>query len=381
MMNDADGHATARHHHRHAKRDTVVQTDVVDSNIEIIVDQNGNIIGTSTLGTTPQTQAPAPAPAASSPAVQAAYAAPASSATPSSSAPAPASTRSSSSSSSASASASASPSASSGSSGSSGASSSANGIAYAPYNSDGSCKQSSDISIDFTKINGYGFVRLYGTDCNQVALVLPIASKKGMKVFTGVQDLGSASSEVQTIISAVNSNGGWGNIHTVSIGNELVNSGSASAGSVASAVGAARSQLRSAGYNGPVVTVDTFVAIINNPQLCQASDYAAANCHAFFDKDIQASGAGAYVSQQMQAVAKACSGKSVIITESGWPSQGSANGQAVPSSANQKSAISSLQSSFSSMPGNLTLFEAFNEMQKPNNPATFGAEQHWGILS
>ncbi|KAK4946877.1 Cell surface mannoprotein mp65, partial [Elasticomyces elasticus] len=127
-----------------------------------------------------------------------------------------------------------------------------------------------------------------------------------------------------------------------------------------------------------IVTVDTFVAIIANPELCRASDYAAANCHAFFDGGVTAQGAGAFVLSQAQAVSKACGGKNTVITESGWPSQGNANGAAVPSLSNQKDAINSLKSHFSS---NMVLFTAFNDMWKKNNAGTFGAEQYWGIIN
>jgi exo-beta-1,3-glucanase (GH17 family) len=70
----------------------------------------------------------------------------------------------------------------------------------------------------------------------------------------------------------------------------------------------------SAGYTGPVVAVDTFIAIYNNPALCDASDYIAANAHAYFDGNVAASGAGAWVSQQAQKLSSICGGKDVLIT-------------------------------------------------------------------
>jgi exo-beta-1,3-glucanase (GH17 family) len=251
-----------------------------------------------------------------------------------------------------------------------------NGIVYSPYNADNSCKSQDQVNSDFGKINGYSFVRIYGVDCNQVTTVLNAAKPKGMKVFAGIFDIGQVNSEVQTLIAAAQSS--WDSIHTVSIGNEVVNDGGSPAPVIA-AVNSARSQLRAAGYNGPVVTVDTFIALINHPELCQASDYAAANCHAFF-AGVDASTAGSYVAEQAAAVSKACGGKNTIITESGWPHQGSPNGQAVPSKPNQQSAINSLKSSFSSNPGNIILFTAFDDLWKTDNPATFGAEKYYGFL-
>lgn len=258
-------------------------------------------------------------------------------------------------------------------SGGAGAGSSGYGISYAPYDSNGNCKTADQISSDFGAFSDYSMVRIYGTDCDQVPGVLKAAASKGMKVFAGVFDISNVQSETQTLIDAAKSN--WDVIDTISIGNEVVNNGG-SASDVVSAVKTARSMLQSAGYNGKVVTVDTFVAIIDNPELCEVSDFAAANCHAFFNADITADGAGEYVASEAQRVKEACGGKDVVITESGWPSAGDPNGSAIPSPENQKAAISSLRNAFSS---NIVLFSAFNDAWKDNFDGSFNAEHYWGI--
>lgn len=63
-----------------------------------------------------------------------------------------------------------------------------------------------------------------------------------------------------------------------------------------------------------MVAVDTFIAIYNNPNLCQASDYIAANAHAYFDGSVAASGAGAWVAEQANKLSLVCGGKDVLIT-------------------------------------------------------------------
>jgi exo-beta-1,3-glucanase (GH17 family) len=63
-----------------------------------------------------------------------------------------------------------------------------------------------------------------------------------------------------------------------------------------------------------VVAVDTFIAIYNNPSLCEASDYIAANAHAYFDGNVAASGAGEWVAQQASKLSSVCGGKDVLIT-------------------------------------------------------------------
>ena len=146
---------------------------------------------------------------------------------------------------------------------------------------------------------------------------------------------------------------------------------------VISAIGQVRSILKRAGYNGPVVTVDTMVAMKENPELCHASDYCAINCHAFFDGKTPAEKSGPFVLNWAQEVSKAAGGKPVVITETGWPSQGETNGEAIPSKEHQEAAITSIKQSF---PQNAILYSSFNCMWKKNSASTFGAEQYWGIL-
>jgi exo-beta-1,3-glucanase (GH17 family) len=63
-----------------------------------------------------------------------------------------------------------------------------------------------------------------------------------LKLFLGVFDLGSASSQASQIISALN--GDWSKVITVSVGNEPVNNGLATPATVISTTSAVRSQLR-----------------------------------------------------------------------------------------------------------------------------------------
>jgi len=139
----------------------------------------------------------------------------------------------------------------------------------------------------------------------------------------------------------------------------------------------ARQKLAAVGYNGPVGTVDTVPATVDNPTLCQNSDYAMVNCHAFFDPNTAAADAGTFVKSQLQQVAQACPGKKIILTESGWPSSGDANGKAVPSPDNQKAALQSLRNTFGN---SLVLFSAFDSAWKSDSAGTYNAEKYWGFL-
>ncbi|KND90893.1 putative family 17 glucosidase SCW4 [Tolypocladium ophioglossoides CBS 100239] len=253
------------------------------------------------------------------------------------------------------------------------------GISYAPYRADHACKTKQDIENDFGRFAGsYSLVRIYGTDCNQVDNVYAVAKAHRMKVFLGIWEPSSVEDEANQIISGVN--GDWDMVHTVSVGNELVNNGQASPQQIVSAVKKARSTLRAAGYSGPVVAVDTFVAAQAHPELCEQSDYCAINAHAFFDGTVPAAESGRWLQNTISRVKSALSvHKKVVVTETGWPMKGEKNGMAVPSLQNQKSALDSIKKEFANTPGDVILFSAFNDLWKTRDMATFNSDQYWGI--
>lgn len=335
-------------------------------NVVVYVDGNGNPVSTTTLGVAGATPAPEAAPVVVSvPAPAPAAPAPAS--------PAPASDDDNT----ASPTPESAPSNSHSHSEGSASVDKASAIAYSPYNSDGTCKSQDQVNTDVGDLasKGYGLIRIYGTDCGQVSTVGSVAKAKGLKLFAGIFDISNVAGDAQTIISAAG--GDWSHFHTISVGNELVNTGAASPEQVIAALNQARGILNAAGYTGNIVTVDTFNAIIANPSLCQASDYAAANAHAFFDPAILADAAGTWVKATASAVKIACGGKDVLITETGMPSSGTCNGLMCPSAANQVAAISSIRSAMPA--GSYILFSAYNDLWKTNAEWNHYAEQSYGI--
>ncbi|KAI2684631.1 CAZyme family GH17 [Penicillium roqueforti] len=256
------------------------------------------------------------------------------------------------------------------------------GISYSPYKADRTCKNQEEVNQDLDRISSYSFIRIYGTDCDQTKTVTTAARRHNMQVFAGIYDLTNFPSSLDAFSEAITDPNGkkdWSIFHTIAVGNELVNGGTNSATDVAAAVQTARSILRAQGYTGPVVTVDTFSVHLDHPELCHVSDYCAANCHAFFDATQQPAGAGAYALEQARSISAGAGGKRTMITESGWPHAGDANGGAVPSKENQLAAVESLRRSFEKRRGDLVLFTAFDDLWKDDNMYTFNAEKFWGI--
>ncbi|PLB50235.1 serine palmitoyltransferase [Aspergillus steynii IBT 23096] len=252
------------------------------------------------------------------------------------------------------------------------------GVTYAPFNDDSTCKSQDQVNQDMDKIARlYSFVRIYGVDCDQTRKVVQAARERNIRVFAGVFDLQNFPASLDEIIRVAA--GDWSTFHSINIGNELVNKGQNSVSDVVNAVNTARRILRSAGYQGPVVTVDTFSVLLNHPELCHVSDYCAANCHAFFDANMTPDRAGAYALEQSQRISAAAGGKHTVITESGWPHHGHPNGRAVPSRENQYTAIITLSNSFGRRYNDLIFHSAFDDLWKQDTPDSFGAEKYWGL--
>ncbi|KAI2478530.1 SAP130 C multi-domain protein [Pyrenophora tritici-repentis] len=258
------------------------------------------------------------------------------------------------------------------------------GITWDAYDGSAKCLSGADVASQFSKMKDYKVVRIYGMDCNQIANAIQNALKNGQKIMGGVYlDPTGGGEDLTQVIQAYKSaidkyaGGNWDIIQLFSVENERVNEQRMSAEQVVQAIGSARSQLRGLGYKGPVGAVETAPALIANPSICNAADVVTANIHAFFDSNTKPQDAGKFVKGQVQRVKDACNNKRVVVTESGWPHQGNANGAAVPSSENQRAALASIRQAFS---GDLFFFSAFDSAWKSDTAFTFNAERFWGMI-
>lgn len=192
-----------------------------------------------------------------------------------------------------------------------------------------------------------------------------------MAVIAGIFDIGSVQSSLDSMKTQLN--GDFSYLSGISVYNEAINSGEASPSDVASAVTSAKSYLSSTNFNGLVFAVDTFNQLLKsaNSAVIDASDIVAANCHAYFDTDVSPSGAADYVQTQISALEEVAGGKSVLITESGWPcySPDGTLGSNTASNSDQDTAMSGLKA--------MNLF-AFNPYSTAWHNTPDSVENYWG---
>lgn len=233
-------------------------------------------------------------------------------------------------------------------------------------------------------MSSYKVVRIYGMGCNIVPLAVENALKNGQTIMGGAYLSHKGNGEdLNAVISAWKSavdeyaNGSWDILKLFSVENERLNDKDMTASEIVDAIRRGRDQLRTAGYQGPVGAVDTVPATIDNPSICEASDVVMVNCHPFFDQNTAAADAGTFVKGQIDLVKTACKTDRVIITETGWPHQGDANGKAVPSPDNQAKALASIRSELS---GDVFIHNSFDSPWKTDWASSFNAERYWGVV-
>ncbi|KAF2267683.1 glycoside hydrolase [Lojkania enalia] len=254
------------------------------------------------------------------------------------------------------------------------------GVTYDPFAGPSNCKPREQIEDEFDKMKTYGIVRIYGMGCDIVEIAIRKASEHGIKIMAGIYyPLEDIAEVVDALSNAIkqHAGGNWDVVSLVAVENEKVNSKEKTALDVVDALRQSREALRAAGYNGSVGAVETVPAMVDNPTICENSDMALVNVHAFFDRNCKAEDAGQFVKDQLEQVSKVCPNKRIIVTESGWPHQGDPNGEAIPSRDNQNKAIESLLSMFH---GDLFLFNAFDSEWKTDWSGSYNAEKYWGFM-
>ena len=195
-------------------------------------------------------------------------------------------------------------------------------------------------------------------------------------IYTPNQNVNDVVNALSDAIHRFN-DGDWDIVSLVSVENERVNARVVTVGQVHDTFNEARDALAKVGYSGPIGPVETVPAVIDNPSLCEKSDLTLVNIHAFFDPHTKAEDAGKFVKSEVQRVQKACPNKRVVVTESGWPHQGTSHDNAVVSKSAQTAAINSIKAAFDH---DLFLFNAFDSPWKSDDEYTFNAERWWGIL-
>ena len=166
-----------------------------------------------------------------------------------------------------------------------------------------------------------------------------------------------------------------GQADIVAVGNETLQGGTLTESQLLAYIASVKAQVPS---SVEVSTVDTWNELVQHPNVIAAVDVVLANIYPFWENST-ASNAPATLESDYAQILNASGGKQIMITETGWPSSGSASSlapAAIPSASNQLSYF--LAAEEWSRQNNVAMiwFEAFSEPWKAN----YHDYPSWGIF-
>ncbi|MFD1062242.1 MFS transporter [Winogradskyella litorisediminis] len=130
------------------------------------------------------------------------------------------------------------------------------------------------------------------------------------------------------------------------------------------------------GLDVKVGYVDTYYQYFRNPNLIDVCDVLLINCYPFWE-GFSIDDALIHLRQMHAIVQKISNKKEIIITETGWPSQGDTVGKAIPNKINSKKYFVKTQDWAQKQNIKLFYFSSFDEGWKKNIEGEVGAK--WGI--
>lgn len=126
----------------------------------------------------------------------------------------------------------------------------------------------------------------------------------------------------------------------------------------------------------PVTTADVYADLLEHPEVMAACDVILANYYPYWE-GADLNDAVAWLHVRHQRLVAEAGGKTVFVSETGWPSAGDTKGDAVPSFENAAFYFKNFVSWARTEGVDYFYFEAFDETWKAAYEGTQGA--HWGV--
>jgi len=198
-----------------------------------------------------------------------------------------------------------------------------------------------------------------------------IAAEYGLKTMVGVWLDADHEHNEEEIANAI-AIGKAGHADILAVGNEVLLRGEMSEDELIDNI----NRVKKAVPGVPVGYVDAYFKFVDHPRVTEACDVILANCYPFWEK-CPAEHSLLYMKEMYRRAVSAANGKKVIISETGWPNLGSAEGGAVPSLENAiKYFINTCQ--WAEEEGiDIFYFSAFDETWKVGAEGDVGA--YWGL--
>lgn len=208
------------------------------------------------------------------------------------------------------------------------------------------------------------------TDGNE--LIPKIAHELGIKTLVGAwlgDDAEINKKEIAGLIKLVNE----GFVDIAAVGNEVMYRRDLSESELVHFINKVKEKIT---IEIPVGYVDAYYEFEDRPTITEACDIILANCYPFWEGCHQDYSL-LYMKDMYRRALRAGKGKKVIITETGWPSQGSNLAGAVPSEENAMKYFINTQLWSKEDDIDIFYFSSFDESWKVGSEGDVGA--YWGL--
>ena len=248
------------------------------------------------------------------------------------------------------------------------------GICFSLYEGD---QQPGDIVSDDQIIRRLKILKPYTTSIRtfsslgEHSRIVEIAKDMGFKTLVGAwlsDDFEINDKEIDGLIQLANK----GLVDVAAVGNEVIYRKELSEEQLISYINNVKENIK----NIPVGYVDAYYEFRDRPNITNACDVILANCYPFWE-GCAAEYSLLYMKDMFNEALKASNGKKVIITETGWPSQGSDLWGAHPSYRNYLKYFINAQLWSKEKEIEMFYFSSFDESWKVDAEGDVGA--YWGL--
>lgn len=256
-------------------------------------------------------------------------------------------------------------------------------VSYAPFSKDQSPFMFSDgmvisedlVREDLTLLAKYtDCIRTYSTV--GLEMIPRIARENGLKMLMGAwvsSDKISTQKEINTLIKLVNENQDI--VKAVIVGNEVLLRGDVSETVLVDYI----KQVKEALPNTEVTYADVWEFWVKHPQIREVTDFVTIHILPYWEDDPmnidQSIGHLADVRGEVEAILK---DKNILIGETGWPSEGRAREDAIPSKINQALFVREFVKLAEKEGWNYNIIEAFDQPWKRVSEGAVGG--FWGLF-
>lgn len=203
-------------------------------------------------------------------------------------------------------------------------------------------------------------------------LVAKVAREFGLKTLVGAwlgDDKELNEQEVEGLIKLAKD----GFVDIAAVGNEVMYRGDLTEGELLEYIARVRDALPA---EIPVGYVDAYYEFSARPKITAACDVILANCYPYWE-GCHIDYSLMHAKQMYYQALHAGQGKKVIITETGWPSQGTSLGDAAPSHSNALRYFLNIQQWTNQDEIDIFYFSSFDESWKVGAEGDVGA--YWGL--